>query len=175
MPETTSPASAPPARPAEARERPMHRHRVTRVLPFTPEQLFQLVGDVAEYPKFVPWISHMRVRNPREESPGVSLIDAEAGVGFSLLRERFSTTVRRDSGRREIATRLLSGPFRRLENNWKFEPHPAGCLVVFDIEFEFKSRLLDALLHANFDRAVDKLIGCFEARARSLYGPVGDA
>jgi coenzyme Q-binding protein COQ10 len=112
----------------------------------------------------------MRVRNPRSDGPGVSLVDAEAGVGFSWLRERFSTRVRRDAELLEIATDLLTGPFRRLKNNWRFEPHPSGCLVIFDIEFEFKSRLLDKLLSANFDRAVDKLIGCFEARARALYG-----
>ncbi len=55
-------------------------------------------------------------------------------------------------------------------NRWRFEPDPAGCKVLFEIDFAFKSRLLDALLAANFDRAVDKLIGCFEARAAALYG-----
>jgi coenzyme Q-binding protein COQ10 len=147
----------------------VHRHRVTRVLPFTPGQLFRLVGDVSAYPQFVPWITAMRVSNMRSD-PGVEFVDAEATIGFSLFRERFATRVRRDRERLEIATDLLRGPFRRLKNNWKFEPHPTGCLVVFEIEFEFRSRLLDALLHANFDRAVDKLIGCFEARARELYG-----
>ena len=146
----------------------MHRHRVTRVLPFTPEQLFELVGDVSAYPQFVSWITAMRVSNPLVDGP-IDKVDAEASVGFSLFRERFSTVVSRDSERLAIATDLLNGPFRRLKNNWKFEPHPTGCLVVFDIEFEFKSRLLDHLLHANFDRAVDKLIGCFEARARTQY------
>jgi len=148
----------------------MHRHHVTRVLPFTPQQLFQLVGEVADYPQFVPWITAMRVSNPRVEGM-VHIVDAEASVGFTLFRERFSTRVWRDTGHLEIVTDLLNGPFKRLNNTWKFEPHPAGCLVVFDIEFEFKSRLLDHLLHANFDRAVDKLIGCFEARARKLYEP----
>ncbi len=147
----------------------MHRHRVTRILPFTPEQLFELVGDVSAYPQFVPWITAMRVSNPSAQGP-IDQVDAEASVGFSLFRERFSTRVRRDEDRREIETDLLNGPFRRLKNSWKFEPHPAGCLVVFEIEFEFKSRILDHLLHANFDRAVDKLIGCFEARARALHG-----
>ena len=147
----------------------MHRHRVVRILPFTPEQLFTLVGDVGAYPQFVPWVTSMRVTNLRAD-PDVSTVDAEAGVGFSFLRERFSTRVRRDSGTLQISTDLLSGPFKRLHNHWKFEPHPTGCRVVFEIEFAFKSRLLDAFLHANFDRAVNKLIGCFEARARALYG-----
>ena len=146
-------------------------HRLTRVLPYEPDQLFALVGEVRAYPQFVPWITSMRVSNVRAD-PVVDQVDAEATVGFSLFRERFSTRVRRDSEQLEIATDLLNGPFRRLKNNWKFEPQPTGCLVIFDIEFAFKSRLLDALLHANFDRAVDKLISCFEARARELYGEV---
>jgi coenzyme Q-binding protein COQ10 len=148
----------------------MHRHEVTHILPYTPDQLFELVGEVGRYPEFVPWLTHMLVRNPRMEADGVTVLDAEAAVGFAFLRERFSTRVRRDANQRLIEVRLLSGPFRRLENNWRFKPHPNGCEVVFDIDFEFKSRLLDALLAANFNRAVDKLIGCFEARAKALYG-----
>ncbi len=57
-----------------------------------------------------------------------------------------------------------------MKNDWLFRPHARGTLVEFSIDFEFKSRLLDAFLAANMDRAVDKLIGCFEARARALYG-----
>jgi coenzyme Q-binding protein COQ10 len=148
----------------------MHHHKVTRALPFTPEQLFHLVGEVGLYPEFVPWVTHMRVRNPRSDGPGVSLVDAEAAVGFSFLKERFSTRVRRDVDKLEIRTSLLNGPFRKLENSWKFRPDPVGCCVVFEIDFEFRSRLLDALLNANFNRAVDKLIACFEARAEALYG-----
>jgi coenzyme Q-binding protein COQ10 len=148
----------------------VHRHTVARILPFTPDQLFGLVGDVERYPEFVPWITHMHVRNPRAEGEGISLVDAEAGVGFSFLKERFATRVRRDSGMREILVTLLWGPFKRLTNRWSFEPDPAGCKVLFEIDFEFKSKILDALLAANFNRAVDKLIGCFEQRAEALYG-----
>jgi coenzyme Q-binding protein COQ10 len=149
-----------------------HRHRVVHVLPYRPEQLFQLVGEISLYPEFVPWITSMRLRNPRTEGP-ISWIDAEAGVGFSFLKERFSTRVRRDEQALIIEVGLLSGPFKQLENRWSFLPQPAGCEVVFEIAFEFKSRMLDALLAANFNRAVDKLIGCFEARAETLFGKVG--
>ena len=71
-------------------------HRVTRYLPYTPEQLADLVADVQAYPRFVPWVTAMRTWNAREEGEGVSVIDAEAQVGFSFLRERFSTWVRHD-------------------------------------------------------------------------------
>jgi len=150
----------------------VHRHRVVRILPFTPDQLFDLVGDVERYPEFVPWITAMRLRNPRSEGEGVTLVDAEAAVGFSFLKERFATRVRRDAGERDIAVTLLWGPFKRLLNHWKFEPDPIGCKVLFEIDFAFKSPVLEVLLAANFDRAVDKLMACFEARAGSLYPKV---
>lgn len=147
------------------------RHHVSKLLPYTPEQLFTLVGEVAAYPEFVPWITAMRTWNARHLSEGVDVVDAEAGVGFAFLKERFATRVRRDALNRQIDVSLLSGPFKKLENRWRFLDAGHGCTrIEFDIDFEFKSRLLSALLTANFAHAVDRLMGCFEARAKSLYG-----
>ena len=113
----------------------------------------------------------MRTWNARHLGDGIEAVDAEAGVGFSFLKERFATRVRRDARNRQIDVSLLSGPFRKLENRWRFLDAGHGCArIEFDIEFVFKSRLLETLLRANFHHAVDKLIGCFEARARTLYG-----
>lgn len=147
------------------------RHHVSKMLPYTPEQLFQLVADVDRYPEFVPWITAMRTWNARHLSQGVDVVDAEAGVGFAFLKERFATRVRRDALNRQIDVTLLSGPFKKLENRWRFLDAGHRCTrIEFDIDFEFKSRLLSALLTANFGHAVDRLMECFEARAKRLYG-----
>jgi coenzyme Q-binding protein COQ10 len=152
------------------------KHHVSKRLPYRPDQLFALVGDVTAYPDFVPWITAMRTWNTRALGDGVETVDAEAGVGFSFLKERFSTRVRRDPANRQIDVSLLSGPFRRLANRWQFfEADDGGTRVEFDIDFQFKSRLLEALLSANFAHAVDRLMECFEARAEALYGAGGDA
>ena len=148
----------------------MARYHVVRVLPYTPDQVFALVGDVARYPEFVRWINSMDAGAASEVEPGVTTLDAEASVGFSFLKERFATRVKRDANRRVIDVSLLSGPFKHLYNRWKFLPHDDGTEIVFDIDFAFKSILLDAMLKANMSLAVDKLIGCFEDRARVLYG-----
>ena len=148
----------------------MATYHVTRLLPYTPDQVFELVGDVQAYPQFVPWITAMQAGEPRQESEGVSVVDATASVGFSFLKEAFSTRVRRDAPARLITVSLISGPFQRLENSWAFRPHRAGCEVVFDIDFQFKARMLDLLLKANFGFAVEKLIARFEGRASQLYG-----
>jgi coenzyme Q-binding protein COQ10 len=147
------------------------RHSLTRVLPYPPEQLFTLVGDVVRYPEFVPWVTRMRVFNAHSETAGVEVLDAEAQVSFAFLTERFTTRVRRDAQACAIGVSLVRGPFRKLENRWRFTPQDVGTLVEFEIDFEFSSRLLDALLQANMGRAVNRLIGCFESRAAALYGP----
>ena len=146
------------------------RHRLTRQLPYPPDQLFDLVGDVEAYPQFVPWIHALRAWNRREDGEGVTELDAEANVGFAMLSERFSTRVRLDRPRLAIDVTLLSGPFRRLENHWRFEPRPSGAELAFDIDFEFRSGLLDRLLAANFELAAAKLVNCFERRAAELNG-----
>ncbi len=146
------------------------RHGLTRVLPYTPEQLFELVGDVERYPQFVRWITDLRTCNRRQGGEGITLFDAEAKVKFSIVRERFSTTVRLDRTALAIEVGLLSGPFRRLRNHWRFKPHPGGAELIFEIDFEFGSPLLERLLAANLERAAAKLVVCFERRARVLYG-----
>ncbi|HWU13391.1 MAG TPA: SRPBCC family protein [Caulobacter sp.] len=147
----------------------MHRHVVTRVLPYAPEQLFALVGDVEAYPQFVPWITAMRTWNGRADAQ-VSTVDAEAQVGFSFLREKFATRVRRDAAALTVDVSLLYGPFKRLSNQWRFLQHETGTTVEFVIDFAFKSRMLDAMLAANIDKAAAKLITCFEDRAKVIYG-----
>ncbi len=146
------------------------RHSLTRVLPYTPAQLFTLVGDVEAYPQFVPWVTRLTTFNRACEDDGVVEFDAEAVVGFSFVQERFCTHVRLDSRSRVVDVALLSGPFSRLTNRWSLAPHPGGATLTFDIDFAFKSRLLDGLLAANFERAVNRLVACFEDRAKVLYG-----
>jgi coenzyme Q-binding protein COQ10 len=148
----------------------LRRHAVTKVLPYAPDQLFRLVGDIDRYPVFVPWLTTMRTWNAHEIEPGVNCVDAEAGVGFSFLRETFATRVIRDANARHVGVNLIRGPFRALKNDWRFEPEGEGTRIEFSIEFEFQSRLLDTFLAANMDRAIDRLIACFEARAKVLYG-----
>lgn len=132
--------------------------------------MFDLVGDVERYPAFVPWVTDMRTWGRRETAPGVITFDAKAKVRFAIIREHFSTRVRLDEPNLTIDANLISGPFRRLENHWRFTPVDEGTDLSFGIDFEFGSRFLEGLLTANFERAVARLVGCFERRAQALYG-----
>jgi coenzyme Q-binding protein COQ10 len=146
------------------------RHGITRRLGYTPRQLFDLVGDVERYPAFVPWVIDMRTWGRRECAPSVVEFDAKAKVRFAIIREHFSTRVRLDEPNLTIDANLISGPFRRLENHWRFTPIEGGTELSFAIDFEFGSRFLESLLTANFERAVARIVGCFEDRAQALYG-----
>ncbi len=148
----------------------MHATHVTRVLPYRPDDLLRLVGDVERYPEFVPLGDGAAAWNRTEPAPDVTTVDAEAKVGFAFVQETFATRVRRDAAARTIDVSLLYGPFKRLRNRWEFHPDPAGTRVEFDIDFAFKSRILDALLAANARTAANRIMACFEARARALYG-----
>ena len=151
------------------------RHRLSRRSPYAPDALFGLVGDVARYPEFVPWVRSLRTWNARTEADGAEWMDAEVQVAFGPVRERFSTRVRRDPVLKRIDADLIAGPFRRLRNRWDFAPEDGGTRIDFDIDFELKSRLLEGLLAGNFDRAAGRLLTCFEDRARALFGDPGNA
>lgn len=142
----------------------MPRHTETRRLPYTPEQMFALVGDVARYPEFLPWVSAIRVRSNSETQ-----LVADMVVGFKGLRETFTSKVEKTRSSR-ILVEYVDGPLKYLRNDWGFRADGAsGCLVDFSVDFAFKNRVFEALAGQVFDRALRKMIGAFEGRAALLY------
>ncbi|MBU3079390.1 type II toxin-antitoxin system RatA family toxin [Sphingomonas quercus] len=148
----------------------MPRHAETRALPYTPEQMFELVADVSRYGEFLPWVSAVRVRSDSETEMVADLI-----VGFKALRERFtSRVIKQRPG--EIHVDYLDGPLKYLRNDWQFRPDgKGGTLVDFSVDFAFRSRIFEALAGQVFDLALRRMIGAFEARAQALYGTGTDA
>lgn len=143
----------------------MPQHAETRRLPYTPEQMFDLVCDVGSYPEFLPWVRAARVRGRRAEE-----VTADLVIGFGGVTERFTSRLLKERPRR-LSVRYVDGPLRFLRNDWTFAPDGAGgCTVGFEVAFAFRSRILDALARQLFDRALERMIGAFEARAAALYG-----
>jgi len=141
------------------------RHKETRRLPYTPEQMFDLVADVDRYAEFLPWVAAVRVRS---NSP--SEMVADLVVGFRALKERFTSRVtkhRPDS----LHVDYLDGPLKYLMNDWTFEPDgEGGTIVGFCVDFEFKNRIFEAIAGQMFATALRRMIGAFETRAQKLYG-----
>jgi coenzyme Q-binding protein COQ10 len=143
----------------------MPRHSETKHLPYTPEQLFELVADVARYDEFLPWVVAVRVRSSSEVETVADLV-----VGFNAFKERFTSRVTKHRPDR-IVVDYIEGPLKYLKNEWRFEPAPdGGTNVFFSVDFAFKSRLFETLAGAMFDRALRRMTGAFEQRAAALYG-----
>ena len=143
----------------------MPRHSETKHLPYTPEQLFDLVGDVARYDEFLPWVVAVRIRSSREQETVADLV-----VGFNAFKERFTSRVEKQRPER-IYVEYIEGPLKYLHNEWRFErATDGGTDVHFSVDFAFKSRLFESLAGAMFDRALRRMIGAFEQRAAALYG-----
>lgn len=143
----------------------MPRHTEQRNLPYTPEQLFDLVADVRRYQEFLPWVAAVRVRSDSEHEMVADLV-----VGFRALKETFTSKVhKRRPG--EIEIDYVEGPLKYLHNSWKFRPDGKGGTVIdFCVDFAFRNRIFEALAGQMFDRALRRMIGAFEDRAHALYG-----
>jgi coenzyme Q-binding protein COQ10 len=143
----------------------MPRHSETKHFPYTPEQLFDLVADVARYDEFLPWVVAVRVRSSSETETVADLV-----VGFNAFKERFTSRVKKERARR-IEVDYIEGPLKYLHNEWRFEPAAdGGTKVDFSVDFAFKSRIFEALAGQMFDRALRRMTGAFETRAAALYG-----
>ncbi len=141
----------------------MPRHAETRRLPYTPEQMFDLVADVGRYAEFLPWVSAVRIR-----SNGPTEMVADLIVGFKGLRETFTSKVRK-ARPDTIHVDYLDGPLKYLTNDWTFRPAPGGCEVDFAVDFAFKNKMFEMLAGQVFGQALRKMIGAFEDRAATLY------
>jgi coenzyme Q-binding protein COQ10 len=142
----------------------MPTHAERRVLPQTPEQMFDMVSDVRRYPEFLPWCVGARVISRTETE-----LVADLTIGFKMFRETFRSQVLLDRPG-HVHVKYLTGPFRYLNNHWRFHPHPRGTEVDFFVDFEFKSRLLQAVIGTVFNEAVRLMVRAFERRAQHLYG-----
>jgi len=143
----------------------MTTHSEQKFVPFTPDQLFEMVSDVQSYPKFLPWCVGARIRSADEE-----LIVADLMIGYKLLRERFTSRVTLNRKKWKIETEFTDGPFKFLRNQWEFKSCPEGCQIVFLVEFEFRSTVLQKLVSVLFNEVVLRMVSAFEKRAYFLYG-----
>jgi coenzyme Q-binding protein COQ10 len=150
--------------------------RTMRRVSFTRQQMFDLVADVEQYPKFLPLCEALVVRKRAQDGDKEILI-ADMTVGYKAIRETFTSRVTLDPAQLLVHARSVpeypGGPFRRVENRWSFIEAPVGCDVVFEISYESKSRLMQALVGSLFDRVFRRYTQAFEERARAVYGRTG--
>lgn len=143
----------------------MPTHAEKRLLPYKPEQMFDLVAGVDKYPQFLPWCLASRITKREGD-----VFYADLVIGYKMVREKFTsrvTALRPD----HIHVEYLSGPMKRLSNHWRFIGNADGtCTIDFYVDFEFKNPFFQNLMGLFFEKAVRKMVAAFEARAKELYG-----
>ncbi|WP_299653537.1 type II toxin-antitoxin system RatA family toxin [uncultured Tateyamaria sp.] len=147
----------------------MPTHSETRFLPYTAQQMYDLVADVEKYPQFLPWCAAARVRKvtPKDDT---QVMEADLVISFKVFRERFASCVVLYPDAKKIDTEYLDGPFRYMKSNWAFEDATGGCNVSFFVDFEFKNAILQGIIGVVFNEAMQRIVRAFERRAAELYG-----
>ena len=142
----------------------MTTHQEKRVIPHTPQNLYNLVQDVKSYPQFLPWCLAARIKSQDDDRMVADLI-----IGFRLYRERFTSYVNLKPDEMAILVEYAEGPFKYLKNSWVFREHPDGCEIDFYVDFEFSSQLFQSVVETLFSEAVKRMVRAFETRADTLY------
>ncbi len=149
----------------------MPTHSETRKLPYTAQQMYDLVADVGRYPEFLPWTAAARIRSD-EDRGDHRVMEADLVISFKVFRERFTSRVVLWPDEKKIDTEYLDGPFKYMKSNWKFTDLPGGgCEVDFFVDFEFRNAILQRIIGVVFNEAMLRIVRAFEKRAQELFGP----
>ena len=147
----------------------MPTHSETRRLPYSAQQMYDLVADVERYPEFLPWTAAARIKS-RENFEDHEVLDADLVVSFKVFRERFASRVTLWPSDLRIDTEYLDGPFKRMKSNWGFTDVNDAVDVSFFVDFEFRNAILQATATVFFNEAMTRVVRAFERRAADLYG-----
>jgi len=142
----------------------MPRYAEQKRVPYSPEQMFDLVADVGKYPQFLPWCVGARIRTQTAQE-----MVADLTIGFGPFRESFTSRVKLEHPH-TIMVHYENGPFKYLNNRWIFKPDAQGCVIDFFVDFEFRSRVLQMAIGTVFAEAVRRMVNAFLKRARDVYG-----
>ncbi len=147
----------------------MPAHSETKLLPYSAQQMYDLVADVTNYPKFLPWTAAARVRSVTDAGDHQVML-ADLVISFKVFRETFGSKVTLWPEKQQIDTAYIDGPFKHMESTWKFRDVEGGSEVAFNVDFEFRNRLLQGAAGMFFNQAMTQVVRAFERRAAELYG-----
>jgi coenzyme Q-binding protein COQ10 len=149
----------------------MPTHHEVKIVPYTAAQMYDLVADVASYPKFLPWNAAARIRSREPRADGSEVMEADLVISFKVFRERFGSRVTLWPQERRIATEYLDGPFRKMVSEWQFRDRAeGGSEIEFFVDFEFRNAILQGIIGVVFNDAMQRVVRAFERRAAELHG-----
>lgn len=134
------------------------------LVPYSAQQMFDLVNDFEKYPEFLPWCEDGRVDSRGDDEVKASLRFGRGAVS------RWFTTLNRLHQPDRIDIRLVNGPFRHLEGHWSFTPlGDEGSRIEVNMEFEFANALVSMAFGPIFSEVCNTLVGAFTRRAAVIY------
>jgi coenzyme Q-binding protein COQ10 len=153
----------------------MPTHHEVKIVPYTAAQMYDLVADVASYPKFLPWNAAARIRSRAPQANGSEVMEADLVISFKVFRERFGSRVTLWRDEKRIETEYLDGPFRKMVSEWQFRDRPdlgpsGGSEIEFFVDFEFRNAILQGIIGVVFNDAMQRVVRAFERRAAELHG-----
>lgn len=147
----------------------MPTHSETRTLPYTAQQMYELVADVSEYPGFLPWCAAARILRVTHHDD-CDVMDAELVISFKVFREKFGSRVTLWPEALRIHTEYIDGPFTHMRSTWEFRDLDSGCEVDFFVDFDFRTAILRSVIGLVFGEAMQRVVRAFERRAEKLHG-----
>jgi ribosome-associated toxin RatA of RatAB toxin-antitoxin module len=142
-------------------------HRVVKsiLVPYSTAEIFDLVNAVERYPEFMPWCGGTTVKERTDAAVTASIV-----IDFLGIRQTFTTRNTNDRPKR-IDVALVDGPFQSLVGHWLFQPlREDACKVVFELDYAFKSKPLEAVVGPVFNRIANSFVEAFAKRAATVYG-----
>lgn len=135
------------------------------VVPYTTEEIYDLVNDVARYPEFIPWCKHCEILSTSENNTRARMTFAKGAIEKSLV-----TSNTHERGK-SIDLELVDGPFRHLRGHWRFYDLGDGnSKVTLEMDFEFSNKLVAYAFGKLFTQLSNRLVDSFVQRARDVYG-----
>lgn len=135
------------------------------LIPYSAEQMFELVADVESYEEFLPWCGSSKVLSSNDDK-----VTGQIEVRHTGLNKTF-TTLNRMQKNKMIEMRLLEGPFKHLQGFWRFDALAEnGCKISLDLEFEFSNKLVSMAFGPVFSQIANTMVDAFCKRASEVYG-----
>ena len=135
------------------------------LVPYSAEQMYDLINDVESYPKFLPWCAEVQLLSKNKESLMATIV-----VSKGALKQAFTTLNAMEEGQ-HIEMNLVEGPFKYFKGLWRFDSLEAkGCEVSFHLNFEFARGLIGLAFGRTFSQLANSLVDAFCQQAQERYG-----
>jgi len=139
------------------------------IVPYSPQQMFELVDRIEDYPLFVPWCKSTTIISRDADEVRATLNFERSGF------EKSFSTCNRLQQNKMIEIRLLDGPFQQLEGFWRFAEHAEGCQISLDLDFEFSNKIMSMMFTPMFHPIANTLVDVFCDRASQVYEKISNS